>query len=121
MINLQRTKTQTFKSGCEAHIKLKAVRKAQKLLIVEMNENHNHTVTKEDFVHYLPNRAMSIADLETKSQIEEMIKAKANARLIMNFLCEKTQCIEDVRAIHNFKRNIRLKGIFNELNYCCID
>jgi hypothetical protein len=53
---------------------------------------------------------MKRADEATKTQVEEMIKAKANPRLILNFLTEKTESLEDVKAIHNFKRNLKLRG-----------
>ncbi len=100
----------TKKMGCKAHIKLSVIRKAQLLVISEMEEKHNHDCTEKDFAHYNQNRAMIKAESEIKSQVEEMIKAKANTRLILNFLTEKTERLEDVRAIHNFKRNLKLKG-----------
>jgi len=40
-----------------------------------------------------------------------MIKSKANPRLILKFLTEKTGMVEDIRAIHNFKMSLKLKGM----------
>jgi hypothetical protein len=100
----------TKKMGCKSHIKLSVIRNAQLLVINEMEAKHNHVVSKVEFAHYIQNRAMKRADEATKTQVEEMIKAKANPRLILNFLTEKTESLEDVKAIHNFKRNLKLRG-----------
>jgi hypothetical protein len=103
-------KTQTSKSGCSALIKMIVIRSTQLLMIADLKTEHNHPLSKEDYAHYIPNRAMSIADPQTKAEITEMIKSKANIRLVLNYLTEKTGSLENIKAIQNLKRNLKLKG-----------
>ncbi len=53
---------------------------------------------------------MSIADPQTKAEITEMIKSKANIRLVLNYLTERIESLENIKAIQNLKRNLKLKG-----------
>jgi hypothetical protein len=79
-------------------------------MIADLKTEHNYPLSKEGYAHYIPNRAMSIADPQTKAEITEMIKSKANIRLVLNYLTEKTGSLENIKAIQNLKRNLKLKG-----------
>ncbi len=42
-----------------------------------------------DYIYCNKNRALNKADTETKNEMEDIIKSKANARLVLKFLTEK--------------------------------
>lgn len=99
-----------MKTDCSAHIKVTAIRGIQKLVIKEINTDHNHVISKEVFENYTQNRALRKADEQTIHVPKNLIDAKANPRLMLKFVQEKTECVEDIKAIYNFKINLRLQG-----------
>jgi hypothetical protein len=96
--------------NCPAHIRISAIRLTQKLVITEFNDQHNHEISRNDYIYYNKNRAVNKADTETKNELEDMIKSKANPRLVLKFLTEKTGRVENLRAINNFKISLKLRG-----------
>lgn len=117
----QRLKTHTKKIDCNAYIKVATIRATQMLIISDLNELHSHETTKEDFLYYHENRALRKSDPQLKSQVKDLILAQANPRSILSIITERTGSIEDIKAISNFKRNLKLKGkTFLEISYFII-
>jgi len=109
-ILFKRLKQSTSKMNCPAFIKINAIRATQKLMVLEINDEHNHDITENDYRFYNKNRAIRHADSSTKNQLEDMIKSKANTRLVLKFLTEKTGRVEDLKAIHNYRMSLKLRG-----------
>lgn len=106
----QRFKTHTKKIDSDAYIKIATIRATQMLIISDLNELHNHETTREDFLYYHENRALRKSDPQLKSEIKDLILAQAKPRSILSIITERTGSIDDIKAINNFKRNLKLKG-----------
>ncbi len=59
--------------GCKSLIKLSVIRNVQLLVINEMEDKHNHVVSKVEFAHYIQNRAMQRADEATKNHMSKFL------------------------------------------------
>ena len=75
----RKRKTKSFRQGCPFKIYIALSDDGQSLEVITLNEEHNHTLSKEVYDH-LP-RQRAVPD-EVKEEIREALYLQANTKLL---------------------------------------
>ena len=86
--------------GCEASLYLKASECGQFLEITNINENHNHEISKTLFSHLSNQRKLKP---ETKAIVLELMDLKANKKMIQNKIMKDSGKVLTLKDLSNIR------------------
>jgi len=89
-----------MRQGCEASLYLKASECGQFLEVTNINENHNHEISKTLFSH-LPNQRK--LKPETKAIVLELMDLKANKKMIQNKIMKDSGKVLTLKDLSNIR------------------
>ncbi|KAG1683753.1 Zinc finger SWIM domain-containing protein 3 [Nymphon striatum] len=88
----------TYRAGCESFVQIRYSKESQKLVIVNLNLEHNHDVTEETY-QFLPKCRR--LDEKERTEVEKILKTKSNKKIIQNHIRQ------------SFRKSVTLKDLIN--------
>ncbi|KAH9384541.1 hypothetical protein HPB48_026549 [Haemaphysalis longicornis] len=95
----------TFQVGCPAFIKCRASDDGNFLEVIEVNETHNHEISKPLYSHLPQTRALR--DPAAKEEATELLALHANKKLVKKRLEEKTGKLVLLKDLSNAAASLR--------------
>jgi hypothetical protein len=75
-------------------------------MVSKMNNEHNHEINEKLFKYLPKQRHLS---REERQDVENMLKVKANKKMLQNYVMQKTGKHVILKDLHNIQSNIKKK------------
>jgi hypothetical protein len=96
----------SFKQSCPCFIQLCTTPDGSQLMVSMMNNEHNHEINEKLFKYLPKQRHLSS---EERQDVENMLKVKANKKMLQNYVMQKMGKNVILKDLHNIQSNIKKK------------